>query len=397
MEYQNPSRTQCLNSDIISTLPLNIIEYILTLMPLRDALRTSVLSKKWRYTWERMPKLAFTDNLAEGQFGFLGEAVAKRLKVTKAISHVLTRHYGPTILEINFSVDQFRIFSDLDKIIRCLSRQNIVKEVVFIIKDGCYNLPFNFFSLQGLERIHLQNCGFEPPLTFYGFSRLRSISFMNVEVSAEMLQEFLSKCSLLDEVILNGYQEAVDFASGGKTFTFVDLLKCVPLIKTLDISKYYMKYLTAGGMPDKLPTSLAHLKHLHLDVRFIEQFEISSALCLIRSSPLLEKIIFMMCYSKELPAQQTSSNFFDPEGHRDLKLDHLETLEMKMFSNLPLEMEFVKLIMAKSPVLKKVRIELNDSVSVNEELKMLKDMLLLPFPRASPSAKLIFVRPETYL
>ncbi|KAJ0445077.1 putative F-box domain, FBD domain, leucine-rich repeat domain superfamily [Helianthus annuus] len=394
MEYQNPTRTHCLNSDIISTLPLNIIEYILCLMPLRDALRTSVLSKKWRYSWEKVPKLAFTDNLAEGPSSYLGEVVEKRLKVTRAIRHVLTRHNGPTILELNFSVGQLKLFSDFDQIIiRCLSRQNVVKEVIFIIKDGCYNLPFSFFSLQGLERIHLQNCGFELPLTFYGFSRLRRILFTNVEVSAEMLQEFLSHCPLLDEVILNGYQESVDFASGGNKLTFVDLLRCVPLLKTLEVSKYYMKYLTAGGMPDKLPTSLAHLKHLHLDVCFMEQIEISSAICMIRSSPVLEKIVFRMCDNEKLPVQQTSSNFFDSKDYSDLKLDHLETLEMKMFNNLPLEMEFVKLVMAMSPVLKKVRIELNDNVSVDEELKMLKDMLLLPFPRASPSAKLIFVRP----
>ncbi|KAJ0445079.1 putative FBD domain-containing protein [Helianthus annuus] len=119
----------------------------------------------------------------------------------------------------------------------------------------------------------------------------------------------------------------------------------------------------------------------------MEQIEVSSAICMIRSSPVLEKIVF------RLPVQQTSRNFFDSKDYSDLKLDHLERLEMKMFNNLPLEMEFVKLIMAMSPVLKKVRIELNDNVSVDEELKMLKDMLLLPFPRASPSAKLIFVRP----
>ncbi|KAF5762120.1 putative FBD domain-containing protein [Helianthus annuus] len=125
----------------------------------------------------------------------------------------------------------------------------------------------------------------------------------------------------------------------------------------------------------------------------MEQIEISSAICMIRSSPVLEKIVFLMCDNEKLPVQQTSSNFFDSKDYSDLKLDHLETLEMKMFSNLPLEMAFVKLIMAQSPVLKKVRIELSDNVSVDEELKMLKDMLLLPFPRASPSAKLIFVLP----
>ncbi|MFS8028399.1 hypothetical protein Hanom_Chr16g01510101 [Helianthus anomalus] len=70
-------------------------------------------------------------------------------------------------------------------------------------------------------------------------------------------------------------------------------------------------------------------------------------------------------------------------------------LKIENFSNLPLEIEFVKLIMAKSPVLKKVQIELNGNVSVDEELKMLREMVSNPIPRASPSAKLTIVRPET--
>ncbi|KAJ0646524.1 putative FBD domain-containing protein [Helianthus annuus] len=84
------------------------------------------------------------------------------------------------------------------------------------------------------------------------------------------------------------------------------------------------------------------------------------------------------------PVQQTPANFLDPDGYPDLNLDHLEMLEIYNYSNLPLEMEFVKLVMAKSPELEEVRIRLNSNVSADEERKMLKEMLLLPFPRASP-------------
>ncbi|KAK1425581.1 hypothetical protein QVD17_20935 [Tagetes erecta] len=91
--------------------------------------------------------------------------------------------------------------------------------------------------------------------------------------------------------------------------------------------------------------------------------------------------------------QQTSNNFFDVENNSDLKLDHLETLKMRRFSNLRLEREFVKLIMAKSPALKKVRIQLSDNVSALE-LKMVKELVLHSFLRASPFVKLIIERPK---
>ncbi|KAJ0683278.1 putative FBD domain-containing protein [Helianthus annuus] len=148
-------------------------------------------------------------------------------------------------------------------------------------------------------------------------------------------------------------------------------------------------------MPHQLPTPLVHLKNLFLEVCMTEQNEISSALCIIRSSPVLGGIFFLMYDNEKLPVQQTVTNFLDLEGYPDLKLDHLETLEIGNFSNLSLEIEFVKLIMAKSPVLKKVRIELNGNVSIDEELKMLRELVSNPIPRASPSAKLTIVRPET--
>ncbi|KAJ0428745.1 putative F-box domain, leucine-rich repeat domain superfamily, F-box-like domain superfamily [Helianthus annuus] len=344
MEHQNPTKTQCLNSDIISTLPQNIIENnILSHMTLRDAVRTSILSKEWRYTWRSMPKLVFTHKMVKQP----SNHCCTKYKLVNAIFNVLLLHNGPTILEFESLFGNFCIDSEFAQIISYLAKGNKVKE----------------------------------------------LSFNNVEVSAQMLRQFVSKCSLLDHFCLLGCQKGLDFVTGENKFTFVDLLQCVPLIVTLDISKYYMKYLSAGGMPRKLPTSLAHLEYLYLDLCMAEKDEISSALCMIMSSPLLKKIHFEMYENEEPPVQQTPTDFLDPEDYPDMNLDYLEILVIDDFSNLPLEMEFVKLIMAKSHELKEVRIKLWCTVSVNEELKIVKDMLLLPFPRASPNAKLIIDRP----
>ncbi|XVF43344.1 hypothetical protein PTKIN_Ptkin02bG0033000 [Pterospermum kingtungense] len=47
------------NSDIISNLPDNITEQILARLSIRDAVRTSVLSRNWRYRWTTIPHLVF--------------------------------------------------------------------------------------------------------------------------------------------------------------------------------------------------------------------------------------------------------------------------------------------------------------------------------------------------
>ncbi|KAI3763942.1 hypothetical protein L2E82_13940 [Cichorium intybus] len=142
-------------------------------------------------------------------------------------------------------------------------------------------------------------------------------------------------------------------------------------------------------MPQMLPTSLHRLKFLDLDVCFQKQDELSSALCVINSSPNLENLsLTMFCNDEE-----TSDNLLDLQDYSGLNLDHLKELEITSFHNYASETEFVKLIMAKSPLLKKAQIELSGCVSVDEENKMLRDLLLLPFPRASPSANFIIERP----
>lgn len=85
----------------------------------------------------------------------------------------------------------------------------------------------------------------------------------------------------------------------------------------------------------------------------------------------------------------------DLQDCSDLKLDHLEKLvEMLNFYNLATEVKFVKLILAKAPLIKKVRIELNANISVHEEVRILRDFLRVTFSRSSPLANFIIERPE---
>uniref|UniRef100_A0A251S347 Putative F-box domain, Leucine-rich repeat domain, L domain-like protein n=1 Tax=Helianthus annuus TaxID=4232 RepID=A0A251S347_HELAN len=242
MEHQTPTRTQTLNPDIISTLPQNIIEDILTRMPLRNALRTSVLSKKWRYTWRGMPKLVFTNNMVTVSSDHLCLQL-KKYKLISAIFHVLLLHKGPEILKFHCSFVNLHMESEFAQIISYLARENTVKQLFIFSDNRSFKLPVSFFALQGLEVVHLEKCTLEPPLTFNGVSSLTSMTFQNVEVSAQMLQCFISKCPLLQYFVLIELEKGIESVPGGSNFSLVDLLQCVPLLETFDISKHYMKVL----------------------------------------------------------------------------------------------------------------------------------------------------------
>ncbi|CAI0458600.1 unnamed protein product [Linum tenue] len=86
MELRGPA------SDRISDVPTNLItEHILTLLPLKDAGRTSILSKNWRQHWKSIPQLVFDRNFAP----VLPNTTPNDTKLTSNIHEALLLHDGP--------------------------------------------------------------------------------------------------------------------------------------------------------------------------------------------------------------------------------------------------------------------------------------------------------------
>ncbi|XP_071707658.1 uncharacterized protein [Rutidosis leptorrhynchoides] len=274
----------------------------------------------------------------------------KEYATVSAIFNVLLLHTGP-ILEFEY-VGEIRMDYGFDQILLYLSKNKIVKKCIFNISIWSYKIPCSFFSLHGLESIELINS----------------------------LRRFLSSCPLLMDVILEISQEDTE---GEKQFTCMDLIKCVPLLRTLDILDCYMEDLCVGGMPQKLPAPLVHLKFIILEMYLTDHDQVSSTLCLLRNAPNLEKIRFTMFEKEDAP--HISVKCFDLD-HSSYNFDSLQELEMIYYFNATLEFEIVKLVMAKSPRLEKVRILLYDGISVDEELKIRDDLMRLPVLRGSASA-----------
>ncbi|GJW89520.1 F-box/FBD/LRR-repeat protein-like protein [Tanacetum coccineum] len=179
------------------------------------------------------------------------------------------------------------------------------------------------FATSRLDVLELTNCDFKPPLKFNGYSMLKSLKLSNVTIASNLLQTLLSSCPLLMDLYLHKHG-CQDYFRGNK-FTFVEFLQCVPSIRISDISSFYMKYLGAGGVPEKLPTSLVHLKYLYLDICLTEQDSISSIFCLLRSSPNLEKISLRILNNMpkaKLPDTDSDSNLeSDSDYDSDLDID----------------------------------------------------------------------------
>ncbi|WMV41413.1 hypothetical protein MTR67_034798 [Solanum verrucosum] len=102
--------------DTISNLPCNVLDGILGSLPWKDAVKTSILSKDWRYKWVTRQQLDFNDEFFKS---LKQDEEAKRI-----IYKVLLLHKG-SILKFRLQGRSFRSCPDIDHWIHFLTKKNV--------------------------------------------------------------------------------------------------------------------------------------------------------------------------------------------------------------------------------------------------------------------------------
>ncbi|XP_071734053.1 F-box/FBD/LRR-repeat protein At1g13570-like [Rutidosis leptorrhynchoides] len=380
--------------DQISKLPPGIIETLLCLLPIQDAARTSILSKEWRYRWITIPILAFirdtfqvTDDallsiLDQISGGSSERKVkAKRCKIFNAVYQVLLMHEGP-IHEFTLSLWADKSCVEVDHMLHHLSRKNTVKKLTLDICCG-YKLPLSLFSFGQLTDLSIISCILDHQPTFKGFGNLTSLHLQSISTNVKTLMHLLSHCPSLKSLNLIGYYTTINSSDD---LSIADIFKCLPMIEDLYIGFHVIHCFCPDGIPEKLPTALHHLKYLFMkDVFIYSSYELPFVILVMKSSPNLKKLKLQLIDASYHNANAVGSVTL--EDCSNIWLEHLNELEILQFHYVENALNFVKLILAKSPVLKKVRIFLDVYVDKDEELQILR--VLLRSPRASPVVDII--------
>ncbi|XP_059317064.1 F-box/FBD/LRR-repeat protein At1g13570-like [Lycium ferocissimum] len=408
--------------DIISNLPENIIDAIMMHLPLRDAVRTSILSRKWRYNWCRLPELTLDQALWE----MTDNGISPTIRFTDLIFHLLTLHVGP-ISKFTLSIATLGNCPKIDNLICFLSRNGIQNLVLQFPKGNLYKLPSSFFLCSQMRHLSLNNCLLNPPPAFKGFDKLVSLELCEVTISSKYFGTLISCCPLLEQLVLyssitNHIQitspKLISFDFTGR-INFISL-KDVPLLAKLSlvdtgysekagkcgIAKflesfpalehlhldYYSLRFFAGEVPEQLPSALNCLKRLCLSDISLDELDVAScALCLIKSSPNLQEIEIEV-YDEWV--ERTADDVIDAileqvEGLSDVTLNHLRAVKLTGITGTEPEMELIKFLLAKSPILSRMLIKpgLGDG-SPETRLEVLAE--ITQFRRASPKAEVVY-------
>ncbi|KAJ0683234.1 putative F-box domain, leucine-rich repeat domain superfamily, F-box-like domain superfamily [Helianthus annuus] len=179
--------------DVISNMPDNVLTNILDRLPLQHAVRTSILSRNWRFKWTMLTQLVFDDNF------FLCLSRKGENNRGGIISRLLL-HIRGVIEKFVLSMLEFTDINGFENInhwILFLSTKSI-KDLTLRKSGTQVKLPTHLFSCLELKHLKLYNCIFNPPPTFHGFPNLLSLKLSAVKLESSELGKILTRCPSLE-------------------------------------------------------------------------------------------------------------------------------------------------------------------------------------------------------
>lgn len=237
--------------DVIGNMPDNVIGHIMDRLPIKDAVRTGILSRNWRFHWTLLTKLEFNAKFFKP--GLHGQTNCNERTISNILLYLkgnITKFYLCISRYMKLDVE------DVSRWVMFLSQRKIKEFTLINLHKTPLKLASHLFSCLDLQLLELFNCCFRIIPTFCGFPNLSTLNIALVRTERGNIVEFINRCPLLEKLqIFNSYR-----IGRVKLYEFVDTL-----ITSSDI------YKLVGFLPN--------LKELGLDfpnyrVRLSYDFEI---------------------------------------------------------------------------------------------------------------------------
>ncbi|KAK6791412.1 hypothetical protein RDI58_010493 [Solanum bulbocastanum] len=218
--------------DRLSVLPSNVIDHSLEVLTVHEAARTSILSKKWRYIWAKLPNLVLDKQ-------FCMKFAKKSQNVFKpTIDMILLQHLGDIVkFYLDVSEVHLSTYADIDRWMLYVTRNGIKKLKLNMTKDEFYTI-----SVPLLAKLTIELCDGTQYLNILFLSELKSLVIIESRYNLDLNRNCFKNCVV----------------------------------------------------PNRLPCTLSCLWHLNLGVNFNELGQISYTLELIKVSPIYVNLRFGM-------------------------------------------------------------------------------------------------------
>ncbi|TVU05612.1 hypothetical protein EJB05_48781 [Eragrostis curvula] len=397
--------------DLLSSLPLEVLDNILSRVHIRAVVRTSVLSRAWRGRWESLPSVDLTRSLGI---------------VPANIDALLLRRSAPVRTFRLDAHDGSWYVDALHDWLLYLSR-NGIRDLNLSFPRGNFRLHSSLFSCRELTSLKLKSCRLPPtPPGFAGFPCLKTLELCKVivpEHGGRQLEALIGASPLLEKVELLkaellGDDPDDEWVIRGPNLRELAIVSDLPYGgRTEDLPRLqegslfgpnYAKFLmgmagvtklnffclhcwpTEVDVLDKLPFLLKNVTTLVVAMNFTKMADILSIFCLLRSAPYIEDLDIWGCSDgkQEIDAED---DFLNAQW-ADCMFSKLRVVRMKKIVCLCNELQFVEFILSKAKVLQVLSILLSSSALCSNEEAL---TWITEYPRASPDAQVIFLGRES--
>ncbi|XP_077234539.1 F-box/LRR-repeat protein At3g58900-like isoform X2 [Tasmannia lanceolata] len=234
--------------DRLSELPDEILSSIISAMPVREAARSRILSRRWRHLRPSfIPNLHFDANsMHVHNYGNERAEMEKRMcRFVRSVNQFLQFHAGHTIktFGVSFYLDKTNS-NDLDQWIKyaiTAGAEKLQLDLTYTSgldpDDKCYTFPFGFLRCRkesSLKHLELVFCILRCH-DFEGFSSLTTLTLKYVKVGDGDIVNLLSKCPRLERLSIECCEHLVNLKIVGPSLQLkylkVELLNYCKLLK----------------------------------------------------------------------------------------------------------------------------------------------------------------------
>ncbi|KAG8387797.1 hypothetical protein BUALT_Bualt02G0058500 [Buddleja alternifolia] len=261
------------NRIIISDMADDVVERITSFLPIKDAHRLSVLSRRFRYSWKFCRDFSFDRNFAEN----LSKDEFKNI-----VNNFFHHHSNP-------SADRFRLYFDANGETVLISywiasavRLGINElELDFTPSGKMFTLSYELIDFESIKTVKLVNCELHLPFNSNGLSHLRDLTFEHVRAHPVSIQAIFVNCLALRtlQLINCGFVFDLKIPSLGSKGNFKMLVvKNCSDVDSIAINAPHLCTLHYQGKicEFKFESELPELNDVILDITYPRRFQLIS-------------------------------------------------------------------------------------------------------------------------
>ncbi|KAL7149611.1 hypothetical protein ABFS83_05G053000 [Erythranthe nasuta] len=181
----------------ISDLPNDILQIILYFLSQKDAVRTSILSKSWRYRWRTRPNLDFSEATFKG----------KKQEFLSFVDNTLQQYRDRRLcldeFHLRISLDdclKHKSVSLLEKWIPILTTMGVKESRLSISTVDRNDMPSVVFRAESLQQLYVEgfDMGRDAVPTIKLSKHLKKLHLRRVHIEEKIFRKILSSCSLIE-------------------------------------------------------------------------------------------------------------------------------------------------------------------------------------------------------